>query len=75
MKQKNDFTLKPETISMLKRALLLMSALYGLSVLLFCGAGTLLDYQTAIEASQRLTAGLRSGVGLLLLGFLFMECK
>ena len=75
MKIQQKYTLKPETVRLLKRAALLLSALYALSLLLFCAAGTLLDYQVALVLSERLAAGLKAGFGLLCLGFLFMECK
>ena len=74
-KPKSRYALQPETVRMLKRAALLMSAIYALSLLLYRGAGTLLDYQAALVLSERLAAGLRAGFGLLCLGFLFMECK
>ena len=70
-----DWTLKPETISLLKRATLLLCAFYALALVLFGAAGKLLDYQTALVWSERLMAGVRAGFGVLCLGFLFMECK
>ena len=72
---KCNYNLKPETIRLLKRATLVLCALYAVAVLLFYGAGTLLDYQTALILSEALSVGLRGGVGLLCLGFLIMECK
>ena len=73
--KKFNLTLKPETVGLLKRAALLMSALYGLSLALFCAAGTVLDYQVGLIWSEGIMTGLRSGFGLLCLGFLVMECR
>ena len=75
MESKKTFSLKPETIGLLKWAALVMTALYGLSLLFYQGAGTLTDYQTAMIISEKLAEGLRAGFGLLCLGLIFMESK
>jgi len=70
-----SLTLKPETIKLLKAAGILIAALYASTVLLFAGAGTLFDFQQALIWSEQLSLGLRAGIGWLVLGVLFMECR
>ena len=75
MKTKCDYKLKPETIGLLKSAGLMMTVLYGVSVLLYYAAGTVLDFQLALIWSEQLVTGLRAGFGLLCLGLLAMEIR
>ena len=73
MLTKDKLSLKPETLRLLRLAGIVMALCYAAALLFFRYAGTLLDYQLAMIASERLAAGLRAGFGLLCLGFLVME--
>jgi len=64
MKTKCDYSLKPETIGLLKSGGLLMTLLYAASVLLYYAAGSSLDFQLALVWSEYLATGLRAGFGL-----------
>ena len=75
MKTKCDYTLKPETIGLLKAGALLMTLLYAASVLLYAMAGSTLDFQLALIWSEQLATGLRAGFGLLCVGLLAMEVR
>jgi len=67
--------MKPETRLLLLRSGIVMALCYAAALLFYRYAGVLLDYQLALILSERLTMGLRTGFGLLCLGFLVMECK
>jgi len=75
MQREQSYSLKPETRSLLERAGLVLAACYALAVALYCLAGSTADYQQALIFSESMAMGLRTGFGLLCLGFLFMECK
>ena len=75
MKLMRDLTLKPETLRLLKLAGLLIALLYAVAILLYAAAGTVLDFQLALVWSEQLSVGLRAGIGWLVLGVLFMECR
>lgn len=68
-------SLKPETLRLLRLAAPLLLALYACAVLLYAAAGSAVGYQTALLAAQSLCAGLKSGFGVLCLGFLLLECR
>ena len=68
-------SLKPETLRLLRLAAPLLLMVYCCAVLLYATAGSAVAYQTAILAAQRLCAGLKSGFGVLCLGFLLLECR
>jgi len=75
MMTKLKSSLKPETRRLLRYSGIVITVCYAAALLLFRYAGVLLDYQLALVLSERLTAGLRAGFGLLCLGFLLMECR
>ena len=72
---KMDITLKPETTRLLQSAGVLIITLYAAVVLLYAMAGTVLDFQQALVWAEQLSLGLRAGIGWLVLGVLFMECR
>ena len=67
--------LKPETRRLLRLAAPLLLALYCCAVLLYATAGYAVEYQLAMQAAQHLSTGLKSGFGVLCLGFLLLECR
>lgn len=73
MKAKFKESLKPETGRLLRRSAIVLAVCYFVALLLYRYAGVWLDYQTALVLSERLSMGIRTGFGLLCLGFLVME--
>ncbi|MDR3313837.1 MAG: hypothetical protein LBS96_05200 [Oscillospiraceae bacterium] len=65
--------LKPETRLLLRLAVPLLVALYCCAVLFYGASGTVAEYQMALLAAQRLSAGVKAGFGVLCLGFVLLE--
>lgn len=75
MELKQKIELKPETKQLLKLAAIVLVISYVVSMLLYHTAGVAVDYQLAMALSERLAMGIRTGFGLLCIGFLILECK
>ena len=77
MEDKRQFALKPETKRLLWLGGLVLAVCYCAAAALFwlAGTGKTPDYQLALIFSERMAAGLRTGFGLLCIGFLIMECR
>ncbi|MDR2525463.1 MAG: hypothetical protein LBC83_04620 [Oscillospiraceae bacterium] len=68
-------SVKPETRLLLRVGLLLLLAVYCAATVLYAAAHSGGEYQLLLLAAQRLCAGVKTGFGVLGLGFLLLECK